>query len=83
MMEHYLKLKDLPAPQPMEIILDAVADMAAGDWIRAELPIVPWPLYGMLRNMGFQWETRTEGRSVEFLVWRDSMPHPAGGEAGA
>ena len=75
-MEHLLKLAELPAPKPLEIVLDTLADLAEGDWIKAELPAHPAPLYVMLRTMGYQWVSRvTESRLVEVVIW------PAGAEA--
>jgi len=77
MAEHFLSLAGLPAPKPLEIILDALADMAEGDWLKAELPAQPAPLYLMLRGMGYQWHSRAVGsRCVEVTIWPRGDPDP-------
>ena len=78
MMEHLLKLAHLPAPKPLEIILDTLADMAEGDWVRAELPAHPGPLYLMLGTMGYDWHSRVTAASlVEVFIWTKGDEPPA------
>ena len=78
MAEHLLRLAELPAPKPMEIILDTLSDMAEGDWVRAELPMHPGPLYLMLGSMGYQWHSHvTETSRVELLIWPKDAEPPA------
>ena len=77
-MEHFLRLAELPAPKPLEIILDTLADMAEGDWVKAELPGHPAPLYLMLGTMGYQWQSRvTASRLVEVFIWPKGDEAPA------
>jgi uncharacterized protein (DUF2249 family) len=61
-----LDLRDLPAPEPMERVLDALDLLPAG----AELPVLlarePHPLYGILARMGCRW--RAEWRDDGCLV---------------
>ena len=76
-MEHLLKLSELPAPKPLEIILDTLADMAEEDWVKAELPAHPGPLYLMLGGMGYQWASRVgAGRLVEVVIWPKGGKEP-------
>ena len=77
--EYFLKLADLPAPRPLEIILDTLADMAEGDWVKAELPAHPSPLYLMLGTMGYQWYSRViSSRRVEVFIWPKGGADPPG-----
>lgn len=79
MVEHFLPLAELPAPRPLEIILDTLADMADGDWVRAELPAHPAPLYLMLGGMGYQWHSHVLGaRRVEVYIWHSDGAEPPG-----
>jgi uncharacterized protein (DUF2249 family) len=68
-MQHLLELKDLPPPEPLERILDALADLPEGDSLRVTLPMEPVLLYPMLRSMGMRWDRRTgEDGVVELLI---------------
>ena len=68
-MEHMLDLRDLPPPEPLERILDAVADLPAGDRLKVRLPMEPVLLYPMLRTMGMAWERQSgEGGEVVLLI---------------
>lgn len=68
-MEHMLDLRDLPPPEPLERILDALADLPAGDCLRVRLPMEPMLLYPMLRTMGMRWVREAcEGDEVVLLI---------------
>jgi uncharacterized protein (DUF2249 family) len=68
-MQHLLDVSDLPPPEPLERILDALADLPEGDSLKVILPMEPVLLYPMLRSMGMRWDRRTgEGSVVELLI---------------
>ena len=68
-MLHMLDVTDLPPPEPLERVLDALADLPDGDSLKVRLPMEPVLLYPMLRSMGMKWERRTgEGGAVELLI---------------
>lgn len=81
MSEQRIDVSDLPAPEPMEQILDALADLPDGDWLHVTHRREPHPLYGMLRNMGYHWQTRSLAADhFEILIWPVSLgPEPPGG----
>lgn len=52
----HLDLRALPPPQPMQRILDALADLAPGQRLEALTPLRPLPLLPMLAAQGFSWQ---------------------------
>lgn len=76
-MEHRLDVSELEPPEPLERILDALADLPAGDCLRVRHRREPFPLYRMLRDMGYRWHTRVEpGAAIELFVWEEGSPVP-------
>ena len=66
--QHLLDVSDLPPPEPLERVLDALADLPEGDSLRVRLPADPVLLYPMLRSMGMVWERRETGEGAIELV---------------
>ena len=82
MTEQVIDVSTLEPPEPMERIIDTLADMAPGDWLRVLHRRDPTPLYRILRDMGYRWETRHLGPArFEILIWPQALAHPD--EAGA
>jgi hypothetical protein len=54
-MDHLLDVSDLPAPEPLERALDALALLPAGDRLLLRHRRQPYPLYDMLRRLGYRW----------------------------
>ena len=78
-MEQTIDVSDLEPPEPLERILDTLADMADGDWLRVLHRRDPVPLYRMLKDMGYRWEThRLNTESFEILIWPAADPSPPG-----
>jgi uncharacterized protein (DUF2249 family) len=78
-MEQVIDVSKLPPPEPMERILDALADLAEGDWLRVRHRRDPIPLYRMLRDMGYRWDTSCLAPDrFEILIWPKEMPRPDG-----
>lgn len=76
-MEHRLDVSALEPPEPLERILDALADLPAGDWLRITHRREPFPLYRMLRDLGYRWHTREKfGSGIEMFVWSEDTPPP-------
>lgn len=74
-MQHLLDVSDLPPPEPLERVLDALADLPEGDALKVRLPMEPVLLYPMLRSMGMNWERTAHHDSVvELLIWEPAMP---------
>jgi uncharacterized protein (DUF2249 family) len=52
----------------MERILDALADLPPGDRLSVIHRREPYPLYDLLRRMGYRWETSAEGDRFRLLI---------------
>lgn len=69
--QHLLDVSDLPPPEPLERVLDALADLPEGDSLKVRLPADPVLLYPMLRSMGMVWERRETGDGAIELEIRE------------
>lgn len=67
----------LPPPEPLERVLDALADLPAGDRLLVRHRREPFPLYDILRRMGYAWCTRGENGSWRILIWPVGQDPPA------
>ena len=62
-------LRNLEAPEPMEKILLAGAQLGSEDVFLARLPHIPYPLFPHLQSRGLDWEIHEESEeSVLILV---------------
>jgi len=55
-----IDLCSLEAPEPMEKILSAGAQLAPQDVYLARLPHIPFPLFPHLENRGLDWQIHEE-----------------------
>ncbi len=69
MAEVLLDVSPLPPPEPLEQILNTLATLSPGDQLRVIHRRQPFPLYDLLSQMGYIWETeeRADGR-FEILI---------------
>lgn len=65
-MDHILDVSDLPAPEPLERTLDALALLPAGDRLLLRHRRQPFPLYDLLRRMGYRW--RVDGADGDWRI---------------
>lgn len=56
-------------PEPLELALDTLADMPAGDRLVLRLGRQPYPLYDILRRMGYQWQVSGSDGVFDVLIW--------------
>ena len=76
-MDMPLDVSSLEPPEPMQRVLEALFHLAADDRLLVLHRREPFPLYDILRRMGYRWETTgTEGR-FEIVIWRDARPAPS------
>lgn len=75
-----LDLRQLPPPEPMERILDALNALAPGARLRALTPMRPAPLLPMLEQAGFTFhiEDAAQGHAVVTIWRRDDVPAAEG-----
>lgn len=63
--------RNLPAPEPMERVLEALDGLAPGDVVRFLIHREPYPLYDLLRRNGFRYESAMQDDgSFEILIRR-------------
>ena len=55
-MDHRLDVSDLPAPEPLERALDALATLPPGDRLLLCHRRQPYPLFDLLQRMGYRWQ---------------------------
>ena len=81
-MEQCVDVSQLEAPEPMERILDALADLPPGDWLKVMHRREPFPLYNILKTMGYRWSVR-EGETTELdiFIWPEDQAPPPGAES--
>ena len=58
-----LDVRGLPPPEPFERIMEALTVLPAGVVLLVHIHREPYPLYDVLRDSGYAWQTdvRTEG----------------------
>jgi hypothetical protein len=65
-LDHVIDARDLPAPEPLERTLDTLADLPAGDRLLLRNRRQPFPLFDILRRMGYRWEV--SGNEGDYLI---------------
>ena len=63
-------LRNLEAPEPMEIILSTGAQLTPDDVFLARLPHVPYPLLPHLKSRGLSWELHEEEEGSVLILIR-------------
>ena len=64
-----LDLTDLAPPEPLQRVLDAVDELRSGERLRVRLRHEPFPLYSLLRPMGYEWSGELLEDGFELLIW--------------
>lgn len=78
-MEQYVDVSDLEPPEPLEVILDAIADLPSGDHLKVRHRRNPVPLYRMLQDMGYAYTMQNPApEHFDILIWPKDMPPPPG-----
>jgi Uncharacterized conserved protein (DUF2249) len=75
-MDHLLDARDLAPPEPMERTLDALATLPEGDRLLLRLPRRPFPLFDLLRRMGYLWEVSGTEGDYRILIRPADAPYP-------
>jgi len=56
-MAHELDVRGLPPPEPFEHIMRALPALPAGEYLHVHIDREPYPLYEVLRDIGYVWQT--------------------------
>jgi hypothetical protein len=63
--------RGLPAPEPLELVLDALGGLAPDGQLRLLIGREPLPLYDLLRGWGYSWQCQLQDDgSFAVLIWR-------------
>ena len=65
-------LRGLEAPEPMEKILQACAQLGPDDYYLAHLPHVPGPLFPILATRGLDWQVFEQADESALVLIRRS-----------
>ncbi len=69
-----LDVRRLAPPEPLEQILDALADLPSEQRLCVLHRREPFPLYDLLRRMGYGWQTQGTEERFEILIWNAACP---------
>lgn len=56
--ERFLDLSQLPPPEPLESAMRAILSLRSGERLRLRVPREPYPLYGLISEHGFRYESQ-------------------------
>lgn len=69
--EILLDVHDMQPPAPMELVLDALQKLQAGEYIKMIHRMQPFPLYNMLYDNGFKHKVTTGTVSAfDIYIWK-------------
>jgi uncharacterized protein (DUF2249 family) len=54
---HLLDVRELPPPEPFERIIGALQKLPAGEFLHVHIHREPYPLYEVLLDGGYSWQT--------------------------
>lgn len=63
-----LDVRGLPPPEPLEQVLDGLADLPPEGALRVLIHREPHLLYEILGKRGFAWQTRQTDRGYDILI---------------
>lgn len=72
-MTRELDVRGLPPPEPFEHIMRALPTLPAGAYLHVHIDREPYPLYEVLRDSGYAWQTTalTDG-SISIRISRSA-----------
>ncbi len=69
-MEHLLDVSMLEPPQPMERVLEAIAQLGEGDILKVQHRREPRLLYPLLEKLGYTWHCEQQAEAQYLiLIW--------------
>lgn len=69
--ERLLDVRGLPAPEPLELCLQALDELGPTQRLQLLIDREPHPLYTMLARAGFQHSCAFESPHYRVTIWRD------------
>ncbi|AWP22146.1 hypothetical protein C4901_01255 [Acidiferrobacter sp. SPIII_3] len=65
MNERFIDASDLEPPEPLQVALQAATALRPGEQVRVRLPRQPYPLFGLLAERGFVYESVAVARGED------------------
>lgn len=76
-MTRQLDVRHLAPPEPLERILEALAGLGPGERLWVLHRREPFPLYDLLKGLGWSWHTTGQDGRFEILIWSGAPPSAA------
>ena len=73
-MEYTLDVRELEPPVPLERILDKLDTLTKEDCLCVRHNREPYPLYSLLRQMDFSWDSRWLNGECFIRIWHTGHP---------
>jgi hypothetical protein len=78
MAERIVDARWLTPPEPLELTLAALGELAPGDHVRLLIHREPVPLFGILDEWGYRHRTRScDDGTYDILIWHKDQDAPA------
>ncbi|WP_298137469.1 DUF2249 domain-containing protein [Acidiferrobacter sp.] len=78
MAERFVDASDLEPPEPLQVALQAACALRPGERVRVRVPRQPYPLFGLLAERGYTYESvavrRGEDCVYDVVITR-GLPH--------
>ena len=79
MIEVYLDVSELPAPEPFEQIMQALASMAEDEYLKVSHRKQPLLLFRPLAENGYDFHVQTGAvHAFDIFIWRQEQAPPGG-----
>ncbi len=79
MQERIIDARWLEPPEPMELTLAAIDNLAQGERLRLLIHRTPHMLFPILHEWGYSYETSSsDDGTYEILIWREEQAAPSG-----
>lgn len=65
-----IDVSELPPPEPMEIVMDKLDKIQAGEYIRMIHRMQPYPLYNILMDNGYRYKVDETQSLIHIYIWK-------------
>ena len=67
--EIIIDVHELPPPAPFDIVIDKLPSLMAGEYIKMQHRMQPFPLYDMLLENGFRYKVTDGEYGFDVYIW--------------
>ena len=69
MREIVIDTRELPSPEPLERVVNALAEVTTGNYIKMVHRMEPLMLFPILKNNGFEYVKKPIGEEIEVYIF--------------